>query len=361
VIPGYELAGPLGRGAGGVVYLGRRAEDGSTVALKHVANGNADARAVSRLRREAAALADIDHAGVVRIVEVVDDGDDLWLVMEHVPGATLGALRPLTRPAALCAVAQLAAALDAVHRRGIVHRDVKPSNVIVDPQGRCRLVDFGIARFLAESQHARLGGGLRTDTGTVLGTPRYLAPELLGARPTGPACDIYGLAVVAYELVVGRVPFDDDDVVVLLDAHRHRTPPDPATLDPSLAGPLAAALVGGLAKEPDARSPTAAAWWQSLADAADAAGIDWRGRGSDELTAAARVARTASHGVDTSGESDAETRTEHTEHNTRTEARLALPRARLPVFRGHRRRRVVLGTLAFAIASLAGYVLVRIF
>lgn len=354
MIRGYELARPLGRGAAGVVYLGRRIDDGTTVALKHVSNGNTDTRAVSRLRREAAALRDIDHPGVVRFVEVIDDGDDLWLAMEYVPGAPLGALRPLTLPAALCAVAQIATALDAVHLLGIVHRDVKPSNVIVDPYGRCRLVDFGIARFLADSQHARLGDGLRTDTGTVLGTPRYLAPEQLEAAPPGRACDIYGLAVVAYELVVGRVPFDDDDVLALLDAHRHRSPPDPATLNPALAGPMAAALVAGLAKEPDARPATAAVWWQSIADAADAEAIDWRERGTDELAAAVAddLARATRHDLDDIGET--ETRTEH------VEARLALPRTRLPVFRGHRRRRVMLGTLAFVIASIAAYVLVRV-
>ncbi len=352
MISGYELLRPLGRGAAGVVYLARRSDDGTTVALKHLAEGNADVRAASRLRREAAALAAIDHIGVVRIVEVVDDGADLWLAMEHVPGVTLGALRPLTRPAALSALAQLANALDAVHHRGIVHRDVKPANVLVDPQGRCRLVDFGIARFLADSQHARLGGGLRTDTGTVLGTPRYLAPELLDARPAGRACDIYSLAVVAYELVVGRVPFDDDDVLALLDAHRHRPPPDPAALDAALEGPMAAALVAGLAKQPGARPPTAAAWWQSIADAAAAAGIEWRGRGSEQLTAAAdHATRTAIHGLDLTGDSEAETHTEH------TKARLELPRARPPVFRGHRRRRLAFGALALALASLTGYVL----
>ena len=356
MIRGYELIRPLGRGAAGVVYLARRSDDGTPVALKHLAEGNADARAVSRLRREAAALAAIDHIGVVHIVEIVDDGADLWLAMEHVPGVTLGALRPLTRPAALCALAQLANALDAVHDRGIVHRDIKPTNVLVDPHK----VDVGSSTSASHGSSptrstARHGGGLHTDTGTVLGTPRYLAPELLDARTAGRACDIYSLAVVAYELVVGRVPFDDEGVLSLLDAHRHRPPPDPAALDRSLEGPMAAALLAGLAKEPGARrkpprpggsrSPTPPPRRASSGASAD--------------PSSSRPPPITSHAPTSTVSMSPTTATRRPEPNTAGHGS-KLPRARLPVFRGHRRRRWALGAFAFAVASLTGYVLVHI-
>src|SRR5437763_14593239 len=172
-LPGYETVRELGQGAMGSVRLARQVATGRHVAVKRVVGGAAsqDPESVLRFEREARLLATLDHPGIVKVHELLMAGGDLFLVMEYVPGGDLRRLLAADPPSPEEAVRHLvavAAALDHAHRRGVVHRDVKPSNVLVREDGILKLGDFGVARLL--ERQARLAARR--------GTPAYMAPEL---------------------------------------------------------------------------------------------------------------------------------------------------------------------------------------
>ncbi len=202
----YRLIRRLGEGGMGVVFLARQESVDRLCAVKVVHPTLArQPRAVERFRREAQALARVDHPHLVRVFGAGEDRGHLWLAMEYVPGRTLDRLlRDAERPSTERAVrwaSQLARALAAVHAAGVVHRDVKPSNVVIDRSGAARLLDFGLAK---DESSDRI-----TATGAFQGTPHYAAPEqIAGDRAAiGPRVDVYGLGVTLYEALAGRVPF----------------------------------------------------------------------------------------------------------------------------------------------------------
>jgi serine/threonine protein kinase len=256
----YDVVRELGRGASGVVYLART-EDGGLVAVKRLA-GSAPphAEAAALLERQTALLARLNHPHLVHTLEVEVAGPDLLLTMEYVPGPSLRRVLATRRPEARVVadwIEQLAEALDYLHALGIVHRDVKPSNVLVPEDRLVKLIDYGLAHVATDEREAEPRGLLLS---LPQGSPAYMAPELArGDRIVDGRADIYSLAVVAYEALVGMPPFpaQPDDVDATLRAQIRQPPPDPTGVVPGFPAGIAEALLRGLAKDPDARPGTA--------------------------------------------------------------------------------------------------------
>jgi serine/threonine-protein kinase len=246
----YLLTEPIGRGAMGRVWRGVRRVDGSAVAVKVLRPELADdPDAVARFLTERSALRAVVDPHVVRVHDLVVEGSILAIVMDLVSGGDLrSALRAEGRLApgpAIEAIGGVAAGLVAVHRAGIVHRDVKPENVLVtagDPP--VRLTDFGIARVV--------DGASLTRPTQLVGTPDYVAPELAAGRPPSPASDVYALGVMAYELLAGRRPFVGPSPAAVLRAHLDEAPVPPPGLDPGVWAMVAACLDKDPARRPAA-------------------------------------------------------------------------------------------------------------
>jgi hypothetical protein len=256
--PGYEFIHQLGQGAMGTVSLARRVATGQEVAIKRIVGGasSQDPETVRRFEREARLLAQLDSPGIVRVHELLRVGADLVVVMEHVPGGDLrGALAagPPTPERAVHYVADIAEALDHAHARGVLHRDVKPSNVLLRRDGVTKLSDFGLAALL--ERQARFAA-----RGAAAGTPAYMAPELArGDQAVDSRADVYSLGAIAFEMLVGRVPFPVDalDVYATVQAQMEQPPPRPSGLVPGFPPLLEAALLWALQKQPERRPATA--------------------------------------------------------------------------------------------------------
>jgi predicted Ser/Thr protein kinase len=251
VLPGYEILEQLGAGGFGEVRLARHRSLGRLVAVKRLRSfARADAGATERFRREARLLALIDCPQVVGVYDYrVSDGEAL-LVMEYVPGRPLDDLLRSEPPAAVAALrvlSDVAAALTAAAGRGIVHRDIKPANVFVLPAGGAKLGDFGLARITGDS------AAFRTAAGLVTGTPAYLAPEVAAGGEPDLRSDAYSFAVLAYEVLAGRLPFDAGSIYALMAAHADAVPAAPSALVAGFPPEAEAALLAGLAKDPAAR------------------------------------------------------------------------------------------------------------
>ncbi|MFF5250330.1 serine/threonine protein kinase [Streptosporangium sp. NPDC000095] len=279
----YRLSTRIGAGGMGEVWKGEDIVLARTVAVKVLLPGRTDDPGfLVRFQGEARAMATINHPGVVDVYdygvhEVPGAGATAYLVMKFVDGEPLdrllGRLRRIAPGAAMDLIAQAASALQAVHDQGIVHRDIKPGNLLVRSDGTLVLTDFGIAR---SDSASRL-----TDAGMVLGTAAYCAPEQAEGAPVTPAVDIYALGVVAYECLAGQRPFDGDTPVTIALKHIRETPPP---LPPDVP-PAARALVErSLAKDPARRFPSAAAMSAAARQAA------FGTEGGDTLSASARQA-----------------------------------------------------------------------
>jgi serine/threonine protein kinase len=243
----YRIVEPLGEGAGGVVY---RATDGEReVALKVLRA--ADPVAQKRFAREARLAGAGESRHLVRVLEVGED----YFVMPLYEGGSLatrlardGRLNVATT---VRLAAQLGQGLDALHAQGVIHRDVKPSNVLLDEAGDAVLTDFGLARAPDSTQLTR--------EGQVVGSLHYLAPELIEGGPATPAADIYALGCLLYECLAGSPPFAGRGNAELGYAHLVEPPPDPRSRRPELSGQLSLALLTALAKEPQERPTSATA------------------------------------------------------------------------------------------------------
>jgi tRNA A-37 threonylcarbamoyl transferase component Bud32 len=244
----YLLVDVLGRGGMATVYRAERR--GESVALKRPLPRFLDEpEFMERFLREAEIGRTLHHPNIVSIFERGDVGGTPYFTMELVPGETLQAwLRrqravPLRRAAEI--VSDVAEALDYAHLKGVIHRDLKPSNIMLLPAGAAKVMDYGIAR-------ARRFDGL-TVTGAFLGTPDYVAPEIIEGRGSTPKSDIYALGVILYELIAGRRPFEADTPFTILRKHCSEPPPPPSSLRAGLPPELEALVVRLLAKEPDER------------------------------------------------------------------------------------------------------------
>jgi len=253
VVAGYQLRSLIGRGALGEVHRAVHVATGAEVALKLVRLDEAAAERRRRFALEAAAARRLVHPDIVRVLDAGADGGLGWIAMELLAG---GDLARFTRPATLLpvpdvvrVVERVAGALAHAHRHGVVHRDVKPANVVVDLESdRVTLTDFGIAN---------LADGERTRTGLVLGTPSYMAPEQLAGAEAGAAGDLYALGVMAFELLSARLPHEAATLGQLLRRVATDPAPDLLALRPELPPALAALVAALLAKHPASRPPSA--------------------------------------------------------------------------------------------------------
>jgi serine/threonine-protein kinase len=213
-----------------------------------------DSSFAARFQQEARVVALLDHSGIVPIfASGIDDGIP-WMSMRLATGGSLAARLRNGRLAPLAAInilKQVAAAIDHAHSRGVTHRDIKPANILLDGEGTACVADFGLAHLLDRNPEL-------TRTGVLLGTPHYMAPEQALGKVTGRACDIYSLGIVAYEMVVGRPPFEADSPVALLMKHVNEPLPDP--LDPTIPATLLDVVRKAASKDPSKRWDSAGAF-----------------------------------------------------------------------------------------------------
>jgi serine/threonine-protein kinase len=255
----YRLAERIATGGMGEVWRARDELLDRDVAVKLLKHEYADDEGfVQRFRAEAKHAAGLAHPGIAGVFDYGEGAGTSYLVMELVPGEPLSAMlaREGRLPAgrALEIVEQAARGLEAAHAGGVIHRDIKPGNILVCPDGTVKLTDFGIAR-AADAVPL-------TKTGTVMGTAHYLSPEQSNGRPVTPASDVYSLGVVAYECLAGRRPFDGDNPVGIAMAHLYEDPPP---LPPDVPEPAAHLVLQALSKEPADRFATAAAFAKAAA------------------------------------------------------------------------------------------------
>ncbi|TWD81889.1 serine/threonine-protein kinase [Kribbella amoyensis] len=250
----YRLSAPLGRGGMGEVHRATDEVLGREVAVKLLLPSRLDPVATARFQREARAAAMVADQNVVAAYDFGRHDDGWFLVMELVEGRTLAEevrqSGPLPSERAIAIVQQAAAGLATAHRHDIVHRDIKPGNLLLTADGTVKLTDFGIARFLEDTTTTL------TATGQVLGTSYYLAPERAQGRPAGKASDMYALGCVLYHLLTGHPPFQADQPASVMYQHVATPPVRPSVLRPELGGPIEDLLLSMLAKDPAAR-PTA--------------------------------------------------------------------------------------------------------
>lgn len=246
----YEILDPISEGGMAHVYRGRRVDDGRAVAIKILRDQYAhNAEFVARFEREAQAVAQLSHPRMVQIFDHGRDGDVHFIVMEFVEGEDLKTF--LRRAGALDEAqarqiaAQVCEVLEYAHGMGIVHRDIKPQNILITPGGDVKVTDFGIARALAATTI--------TETGTVLGSVQYLSPEQARGLGVGRSADLYSLGVVLYEAVTGGLPFDGDAPITIALRHVHEAPPIPRRNGSRLSREMEGIILKALAKDPDHR------------------------------------------------------------------------------------------------------------
>jgi serine/threonine-protein kinase len=253
----YRLERLLGQGGMGIVFKAVREPDGEVVALKVLrAELSADETYRRRFAREGQIAAGLTQRHLVPVVESGEVEGRPYLAARYVVGRTLAevieAEGPLPLALLLRTTAEIATALDTLHREGLVHRDVKPANIMVDESGTSFLTDFGLARGTAAT--------VLTRTGRVVGTVDYLAPEVIKGGSAGPAADIYALGCVTYECMTGHPPFGGGTFLDAALASIEEEPADPCAGREDLPGALSFAVLQALAKSPADRPPTAAAY-----------------------------------------------------------------------------------------------------
>jgi eukaryotic-like serine/threonine-protein kinase len=263
----YEIQEELGAGGMGVVYRAFDREIGETVALKAIRPDvrDYDPTLLDRFKQELRLARRITHRNVVRTFDLGEVDRIYYITMEYVRGTTVATLIKeagrLAVPAALTIGKQVCRALEIAHEAGIVHRDIKPQNLLVDPTGFLKVTDFGIAR-LAGPQ---TDGEALTVTGAVVGTPQYMAPEQLLGEPVDGRADIYATGAVLYECVTGRRPYEASTPVALLGYYvREEPPPDPASLNPEVPAAFAKTILRSLERRPGDRWQTASEFLQAL-------------------------------------------------------------------------------------------------
>jgi tRNA A-37 threonylcarbamoyl transferase component Bud32 len=266
----YVVETFLGTGAMGEVYAGRHPVIGKRVAIKVLRRDAGSSEAAERLVREARATSQIDHPNVIDIFALgrLADGR-LYLVMDLVDGRSLRQLLadgPVAPDRALAIVDEIADALDAAHARGVIHRDLKPDNIMIAGERRVHVLDFGLAKLVQPD--GAIAPGTLTGQGTWLGTPGYMAPEQWSADGAGPASDRYALGVIAFELLAGVPPFSAPSVPAMMEQHfRAAVPAISAKGKVALPDAVDDVLRRALAKDPAARFPTARAMADALRDA----------------------------------------------------------------------------------------------
>jgi serine/threonine-protein kinase len=245
----YVIRRKLGSGGMADVYLAEDQELGRRVALKMLNERHAtDDQFVERFRREAQSAAGLNHPNIVSIFDRGHAEGTYYIAMEYLDGRTLKELivrnGPTPVPIAIDYTRQILSALSFAHRNGIVHRDIKPHNIVVGSDGRLKVTDFGIARS---------GASQMTEAGSIVGTAQYLSPEQARGAPVDPRSDLYSLGIVMYEMLTGQVPFTGDAPVEIAMKHLSAIPDPPSKLRPEVPHDLDAVVLRALAKEPEQR------------------------------------------------------------------------------------------------------------
>lgn len=266
-VAGWRLLRRIGHGTQSTVFLAEPEAGGAAVALKLVALVGADGQARAAFMAGADTARRLVHPGIVAVRGAGVEGAFGWLAMEPVPGTSLDRYtrraRLLPDPLVLRVAGAVAAALTHAHHQGVVHRDVKPANVLVHwPSDTVKLADFGLARAADAGQ---------TATGVVLGSPAYMAPEQLAGSVPTPASDFYALGVMLFQLLAGRLPHEADSLGELLRRVANESAPDLRRLRPDVPAPLAALTARLLARNPAARPTDHADLQQALHAAQTAA------------------------------------------------------------------------------------------
>jgi serine/threonine protein kinase len=246
---GYTVVKQLGRGGMATVYLVREPGIDRLVALKVLPEQLVDgAHFAARFEQEARVIGCLDHPNIIPLYRYGITDDVPWMALRYVDGGDFAvrlASHPLPLPEGLSLLRGVAAALDYAHRKGVIHRDLKPQNILLTDDGAAYLADFGVAKLLEGTIR------LKTATGSVMGTPTYMAPEQAKGAQLGPFTDVYALAVICFQWLTGSLPFDADTPYAVLMKHvMEPVPPGPLGL---LAPNVAAVLERGLAKEPAER------------------------------------------------------------------------------------------------------------
>ena len=264
IVPGtklgsYEVQDFIGQGAMGLVYRAYHAHLGRTGAVKVMQAISPDRDAIARFRHEAQAIAQMRHPNILNVYDFGEFQGTPYMIVEFVPGGSLADRLnrgPVDHASALRYLRGIAAGLDYAHSMGVVHRDVKPANVLLTTDDTPVLADFGLAKLLQ-------GSSLKSMSGVTTGTPAYMAPEQVMSSQVGPAADRYALATIAYEMCAGAIPFEGEALLELLYAQVHRYPQPPSARNPALGPSVDAVIMRGLAKNPADR-------WESCARFVDA-------------------------------------------------------------------------------------------
>ena len=252
----YRLGQTIGEGGMAVVYLARDLLLNREVAVKVLRDQYAsDSTFLERFRREGQIAAGMTHPNIVSVYDVGNDQDLHYIVMEHIRGPNLKELiyqqGPFSVDGAVFIIGQVASALDYAHQRGLVHRDIKPQNILVDRDGNAKVVDFGIAKGMRDP-------GL-TETGTGMGTVHYVSPEQARGLEIGPASDLYSTGVVLYEMLTKTLPFNGESAVAIAMQHVSDDPEPPSKRNSAIPPQIDSIILRTLAKDPAERFPSGAA------------------------------------------------------------------------------------------------------
>jgi serine/threonine-protein kinase len=263
----YRVLERLGAGGMGEVFLAEDTRLNRRVALKRLTDPSIRAtEARTRLLHEARAAARLNHPGIATIHDVVEDGDSVCIVMEYVPGETLADRVARERPSVAESVeigAQIADALADAHAHGVLHCDLKPANVRLTPEGRAKILDFGLAQRAGrtptptDSTRTASSPISFADPAMLNGTPGYIAPERLLGKPADPRSDVYSLGVLLFELLIGHRPFEGPDFFSTAMATLSRPAPTPSSVDPAIPAAVSAVVARSLAQEPEDRFASA--------------------------------------------------------------------------------------------------------
>ncbi len=250
----FEILDEIGHGGMGVVYRARQISLDRIVALKMLSASLVDDPEFrSRFCQEAKIIARLNHPNILHVYDILDHGTDFWIVMEYLEGRSLrDVLRdagrlPIAR--AVHIAAQVAGGLAYAHSKGIIHRDIKPDNIMMLPDDQVKIMDFGIA-------HLR-GSSIHTQTGVAMGTPQFMSPEQAAGKPVDARSDLYSLTVVLYRMLTGELPFTADSPVAVALKHVQEPPPRPSKVNPAIPPALDALVLKGMAKKPDERFQSA--------------------------------------------------------------------------------------------------------
>jgi serine/threonine protein kinase len=252
----YRLDAPLGTGGMGVVFLGRDTHLCRPVAIKVLPADRLDERSRRRLREEALLLSSLSHPNIASVFDFGSQGEIDYLVMEYVPGVTLDELLrrgPLEPDETARLGAQLARGLAAAHAAGVVHRDIKPGNLRVTPEGLLKILDFGVATFTAGGPRAATTTTVIETTPSMAGTIQYMSPERLRGGTAEPQADIFSAGAVLYEMACGRPPFNDSHPVRLIEAILNGSMPRPSRVNPRVHPALEALILRALDPRPARR------------------------------------------------------------------------------------------------------------